>query len=79
MVVFNVPTKTQNSNVDYPVDLKTNYIKRCVGIPGDTLVIKDNQVIVNGQPLKNPEKMQYEYHVYAAPKINPRNFEQTRS
>jgi signal peptidase I len=75
VVVFNVPTKTQNSGVDYPVDLKTNYIKRCVGIPGDTLVIKDNQVIVNGQPLKNPEQMQYEYHVYAAQNINPRNFE----
>jgi signal peptidase I len=32
VVVFNYPPE-----FNYPVDLKTNYIKRCVGLPGDSL------------------------------------------
>jgi signal peptidase I len=56
VVVFNVPEELQ-----HPVDLRTNYIKRCVGIPGDVLEIRDQQVYANGEPLDNPEKMQYRY------------------
>lgn len=33
-----------------PVDKRENYIKRCVGIPGDTIEIKDSYLFVNGQP-----------------------------
>src|SRR5688572_2508954 len=75
VVVFNVPPKTLNEGVEYPPDLKTNYIKRCVAIPGDTLVIKDAQVIVNGTPLTNPPKMQYSYRVTANSSINPLNLD----
>jgi signal peptidase I len=32
-----------------PVDKRENYIKRCVGIPGDVLEIKDSQLYVNGK------------------------------
>src|SRR5215204_4479035 len=32
VVVFNVPPRELNDYKDYPVDLKTNYIKRCVAI-----------------------------------------------
>ena len=32
-----------------PVDKRENYIKRCVGLPGDTLVSKDGQLFVNGK------------------------------
>ncbi len=44
VVVFNVPGIEENNLytpksqwIDYPVDLKTNYIKRCVAIGGDTI------------------------------------------
>jgi signal peptidase I len=37
VVVFNVPPQYLNEDVVYPVDLKTNYIKRCVAVPGDSL------------------------------------------
>ncbi len=30
-----------------PVDRRENYVKRCVGLPGDTLEIKDNLLIIN--------------------------------
>src|SRR5688572_1052581 len=39
VVVFNILPKELNEGKNYPVDLKTNYIKRCVAIAGDTLVI----------------------------------------
>ena len=78
VVVFNVPPRILNENVDYPPDLKTNYIKRCVAIPGDSLFIKDSQVIVNGTPLKNPPEMQYSYLVTSNSTINPLNFEKLK-
>ena len=65
VVVFNVPPRELNEGIDYPVDLKTNYIKRCVGIPGDILQVKDKQVLANGTPLSNPPDMQYSYIVTA--------------
>jgi signal peptidase I len=33
-----------------PVDKKENYIKRCIGVPGDVLEIKNARVYINGQP-----------------------------
>ena len=33
----------------YPLNLQVNYIKRVVGIEGDTIEVKDNQVFVNGK------------------------------
>jgi signal peptidase I len=45
VVVFHVPHETQ-----YPADLRTNYIKRCIAVAGDTLEIRKGQVFLNGQP-----------------------------
>lgn len=75
VVVFNVPPRELNDGKDYPVDLKTNYIKRCVAIPGDVLTIKDKQVAVNGQPIGNPPGMQFSYLVHSKDDISERNFE----
>lgn len=43
-----------------PVDKRENYIKRCVGIPGDVLEIKDSQLYVNGKkaPFRSPTQNQ---------------------
>jgi len=37
-----------------PVDKQDNYVKRCVGIPGDLLEIKDQTVYINGRPTNLP-------------------------
>src|SRR6476646_2041921 len=49
VVVFNVPPASENGGKEYPIDLKTNYIKRCVGIPGDRIEVRNKQLVVNGQ------------------------------
>lgn len=46
-----------------PVDKRENYVKRCIGLPGDTLKIVDRQVYLNGEKAINPEKLQYQYHL----------------
>jgi len=46
-----------------PVDKRENYIKRCVGLPGDSLQIIDQQVFINGTALTNPKYAQFSYQV----------------
>lgn len=46
-----------------PVDRRENYVKRCVGLPGDTLQIIDNHIYINGKPQHEPEYMQLNYFV----------------
>jgi signal peptidase I len=75
VVVFNVPPRRLNEGIEYPVDLKTNYIKRCVGIPGDVLEIRDRQVYANGTALKNPPKMRFSYKVVTKEFISDKNME----
>jgi signal peptidase I len=37
-----------------PVDRKTDYIKRCVAIPGDTVQVRNNVLFINGDPQDEP-------------------------
>lgn len=56
--------KAQFGDIIYrPVDRRDHYVKRLIGMPGDTLQIIDAQVYVDGKPLPNPEKMQLNYLV----------------
>ena len=43
-----------------PVDKRENYIKRCVGIPGDVLEYKNGQLFVNGKEQQHFAGMQYD-------------------
>ncbi len=74
IVVFNWPVDTvykffdrSGLKADKPIDKKSNYVKRCVGIPGDNLEIKDGIVFINGKELILPEraKPQYIHTVYS--------------
>ena len=46
-----------------PTDRRENYVKRCVGLPGQTLQIKDRIVYLDGVPNKEPDNVQYTYWV----------------
>lgn len=56
--------------ISRPVDKRENYIKRCIGIPGDTLQIIDQAVYINGQLSELPPNGQFKYDVYAPKGIN---------
>ena len=46
-----------------PVDRRENYVKRCVGLPGQTLQIKDRTIYLDGVANKEPDNVQYNYHI----------------
>lgn len=71
IVVFNWPVDTVNTypyndgKYHYkPIDKKSNYVKRCVGIAGDTLSIKDGDVYINGNKLILSDRTRLQYSYY---------------
>ncbi len=66
--------KRNFGNIVYrPVDKRENYIKRCIGLPGDTLQIINRKVFINGKENHNPGLKQFQYHVYTdGNSINPK-------
>ncbi|MCK9202825.1 MAG: signal peptidase I [Bacteroidales bacterium] len=59
-----------------PVDKRENFIKRCIGIPGDTITIIDRTVLINGKPEQNPGKRQFKYLLKTdGSPINQKNLE----
>ena len=83
VVVFNVPRDEENNFMIYdttkwkyfPVDLKTNYIKRCVAVAGDTFEIRNKELFANGVVQTQPPQSRFQYRVVASDEINERNFE----
>lgn len=72
IVVFNWPVDTlynmyKPADKKYykPIDKKTNYVKRCVGIPGDSLEIRNGYVFINGKQNELPDRsrLQFSYEV----------------
>lgn len=68
IVVFNYPEDDRYPDVPElgPMEItsmKQNYIKRCVGVAGDTLEIRDQQIFINGQPNWLSEHAQFSYLV----------------
>jgi signal peptidase I len=58
VVVFNYPMED-----DRPIDQRTYYIKRCTGVSGDTLEVREGQVYINGKYDDEPERLQFNYKV----------------
>lgn len=70
IVVFNQPADTlrdmdnfhPDRNYYKPIDKKTNLVKRCVGIPGDTLEISDGIIYINSKISKLPESAKPQFN-----------------
>ena len=59
-----------------PVDKRENYVKRLIGMPGDTLQIIDGIVYINGEIGEQPNEMQHNYIVKITGNgINPKILE----
>ncbi|WP_396182810.1 signal peptidase I [Flavobacterium sp.] len=72
IVVFNWPKDTvykffdrSGKRADKPLDKKSNYVKRCTAIAGDSLQIIKGDVFVNGKllPLHDRQRVQFSYNV----------------
>ena len=72
IVVFNQPADTlldmndfnPNRNYYKPIDKKTNLVKRCVGIPGDSLEVKNGNVYINGRKNALPDRARLQFLYY---------------
>ena len=65
MILFEISDPEHEDIIvfEFPVDPSKDFIKRVIGIPGDTIEIKDKMVYRNGAPLDEP------YIQYLDPKI----------
>ncbi|WP_109300411.1 signal peptidase I [Aquimarina sp. AU474] len=69
IVVFSWPVDTVNAFKPYgdgkyhykPIDKKSNYVKRCVGVPGDSLSVVDGYVHINGKQNELPDRAQLQF------------------
>jgi signal peptidase I len=71
VVVFHVPTEDM-----HPPDLRMNYIKRCIAVAGDEVMLRHRQVYVNGKAAENPAQLQYKYYVIGTDVLNEETFHQ---
>ncbi len=55
IVVFNFPPE------DAPIERKTHYVKRTVGLPGDEIEIRDKVVYINDEEIPAPESSKEHY------------------
>lgn len=55
-----------------PVDKRENFVKRCIGIPGDTVLITHTLIYINNMPLPDPDDVQYNYYI----RTNGQNLEE---
>lgn len=69
IVVFNQPADTLLDMNDFtpdrnyykPIDKKTNLVKRCVGLPGDSLEIRNGYVFINGKQNNLPDRAKIQF------------------
>ena len=50
--------------ISRPIDKEEHYVKRCVGIAGDTLLIDNQKLYINGKLTEDPKGLQYMYKIY---------------
>ena len=53
-----------------PVDRRQNFVKRAVGLPGETLKIVNDTIYINGKPQKLPENVQFQYIIASSMNLN---------
>lgn len=66
---FNGPSQPMGKVISRPIDKRDHYVKRCVGIAGDKLEIKDGQIYINDKLQETPEHAQHHYFVKTTAQI----------
>ncbi|HOJ92119.1 MAG TPA: signal peptidase I [Dictyoglomaceae bacterium] len=71
---FREPTRGEIIVFRYPQDPKTEYVKRLIGLPGDTVEIKSGVVYVNGEALDEPYVKNKSFDDYGPIKVPEDNY-----
>ncbi len=69
LLPFTMPQRGDVIVFVYPEDNSKDFIKRVIGIGGDTVEIRDKRIFLNGQPWEDP------HGVYTDPRVMPRNMD----
>jgi len=69
---WSMPKRQEIVVFTYPEDKNLDFIKRVIGLPGDTVEIINKQVFVNGKPLKEPYVQFTDKEIYPR-EISPRD------
>ena len=56
--------RTYGEIVYRPVDRRENYVKRCIGLPGETISLSNDSVFIDGNYLPNPRYSQHNYMIH---------------
>ena len=85
VVVFNYPgnpdtpvERPEEGNGGYkhfPVDLRTNFIKRCIGVAGDVIEVKKGIAYINGKEAEIPSHARFYYRLQSVELLDDRFFE----
>ena len=65
IVVFNFPA--DSLQLKMPFDKKMNYVKRCVGIAGDSIEIIDKEIFINNKQIANSERIETQFNYIIKP------------
>lgn len=69
-LIFNYPP-----DFGHPIDKKMYYVKRCIGMPSDTLEIRQKDIFINGRQLDEISGVQYNYLIEQDASFDPLFFE----
>ena len=61
-----INARIQSGEIDLitrPRDKRDHYVKRCIGLPGEVLEIKNRKVFIDGAAIEDPENVQFTYKV----------------
>ena len=71
---FKQPQRGDIIVFDSPQDPRSDLIKRIIALPGDTVEIRDDKVIVNGSPLAEPYILEPPHYLMLPEEIPPDHY-----
>jgi signal peptidase I len=71
---FSQPQRGDIIVFEYPLDPSKNFVKRVIGIPGDTVAVQDQKTLLNGKVLPEPYIHTPEAGFYPATVVPPNNY-----
>lgn len=68
---FTEPKRGQIAVFRYPVDPRRDFVKRVIGLPGETVEIRDGQVYINEEPIVEPYVQNRDFYNMSSVKVPP--------